>query len=261
MSPWAKVTQVTRANVFPRAAGDTTQTQAAACGQGSIKGVSAAAARNLGWLAWAERVAAANAPMGEVAGVDRGAATMDCTAPSAFEDYAVVAEMLAGAVPRVGSMGQLHIELLHAQLPFDAMPVALNGAVVGLSVCSSSGGGGHGTGPTVSSFNAGSGWREVKGVCGHHEQGPCLPECLGLGLVRSIDGPRAELYLLTDLADEQVHRVDLLQMGKLELPDKLLECRACASPHQGLFCLTSAATGAGQIKSRNNLLRSSQLLR
>jgi hypothetical protein len=84
---------------------------------------------------------------------------------------------------------------------------------------------------------------------------------LGLGLVRAVDGPRKQLYLLTDLSEQQLQKVDLLQLGKLELPDKLLECKPFATPYQGLFCLSSTATGAGQIKSRNNLLRSSQLLR
>lgn len=88
-----------------------------------------------------------------------------------------------------------------------------------------------------------------------------MSECLGLGLVRAVDGPQQELYVLTDLSEQQLQRVDMLQLGKLELPDRMLECKAFASPYQGLFCLSSTATGAGQIKSRNNLLRSSQLLR
>jgi hypothetical protein len=75
-----------------------------------------------------------------------------------------------------------------------------------------------------------------------------------------VDGPQQQLYLLTDLSEQQLQRVDLLQLGKLELPDRLLEGRSFAAPYQGLFCLSSTATGAGQIKSRNNLLRSSQLL-
>jgi hypothetical protein len=199
--------------------------------------------------------------MGAAADVCKVAASAGCTAPSA-EDFAAVADALAAAVPRIASMAQLHIELLHAQVPPDEMHVALNGAVVGLSARSSgSSSNGGGTGSTVTGRDDGSCCGEVEHVCEHYQQGSCLPECLGLGLVRSVDGPRAQLYLMTDLPDELLQRVDLLQLGKLELPDRLLDCRSCASPYQGLFCLTSAATGAGQIRSRNNLLRSSQLLR
>lgn len=50
-----------------------------------------------------------------------------------------------------------------------------------------------------------------------------------------------------------------LQLGKLELPSSLLQSGAYLSPYLCLFSLTSMGTGAGVIKSRNNLLRQSQL--
>jgi hypothetical protein len=236
-------------------AGDTTLTQAAAGSQGSTKGVSAAAARSLSWLAWAERVAAANGNTVTAADSRHLAARAGGTAHVAAavaEDGAAIAEALAAAVPRVASLTELQIAQSHVQLALVEFPVALNGAVVGLCTCSSI---------SRAITCAGGSDKEELGVCGHEQQAQELPECLGLGLVRSVDGPRAELYLLTDLSDQQLARVDVLQLGKLELPEKLLECRSFGCPYHGLFCLSSAATGAGQIKSRNNLLRSSQVVR
>lgn len=178
------------------------------------------------WLAWADRVCAANPTAGGAA-AEAGATT---ASTASAEDFAGAAAALAAAVPVVVSLQDLQVEVLHAQVAPAELPVALNGAVVGLAASSSS-------------------------------SSALLNECLGLGLIRAVDGAQQELCVLTDLSEQQLQRVDLLQVGKLELPDKLLECRSFASPYQGLFCLTSTATGAGQIKSRNNLLRSSHLLR
>lgn len=195
------------------------------------------------WLAWAERVAAANPPAaaasksGSAQGADAAAVA---GAAATAEDFGSVAAALAAAAPMVVSLADLQIEVQHAQVSFEEIPVALNGAVVGLA----------------SSNSSSSGQAEASGT----QQG-LLHECLGLGLVRAVDGPRKQLYLLTDLSEQQLQKVDMLQLGKLELPDKLLECKSFATPYQGLFCLSSTATGAGQIKSRNNLVRSSQLLR
>lgn len=50
-----------------------------------------------------------------------------------------------------------------------------------------------------------------------------------------------------------------LQLGKLELPSSLLQSSSFLSPYLCLFSLTSIGTGAGVIKSRNNLVRQSQL--
>jgi hypothetical protein len=200
------------------------------------------------WLAWAERVAAANPPDaaagggGPAEGTDTAAKAAAAAAAAAAEDFGSVATALSAAAPMVVSLSDEQIEVQHAQVEPGEIPVAINGAVVGLATSNSS---------SSSSCQA---------EASRTQQG-LLHECLGLGLVRAVDGPRKQLYLLTDLSEQQLQKVDLLQLGRLELPDKLLECKSFATPYQGLFCLSSTATGAGQIKSRNNLLRSSQLLR
>ena len=89
---------------------------------------------------------------------------------------------------------------------------------------------------------------------------PPLP-CLGLGIVRAADAQRRRLYLLTPLPAAELERVRVLQLGsRLELPASLLQTPAHLCPYLCLFSISSMGTGAGATKSRNNLLRQSQLL-
>jgi hypothetical protein len=74
-----------------------------------------------------------------------------------------------------------------------------------------------------------------------------------------VNGAAGKVYLLTDLPEEQLQRVGCLQLGRLELPDKLVSSGAASSPYHALFCLAGAGSGAAQMKSRNNLLRQSLL--
>jgi polynucleotide 5'-hydroxyl-kinase GRC3/NOL9 len=82
---------------------------------------------------------------------------------------------------------------------------------------------------------------------------------MGLGIVRAADARRRCLYILTDLSEEQLESVTVLQLGRLELPSSLLQTGAYLSPYLCLHSLSSIGTGAGAIKSRNNLLRQSQM--
>jgi polynucleotide 5'-hydroxyl-kinase GRC3/NOL9 len=139
------------------------------------------------------------------------------------------------------------VELPHAQVQQSELPLALNGALVGLASSRSS----------SSSLLAGNGGKtEQQGVAA---LGPQLHECLGVGLVRAVDAQKGLLYLLTDMNEQRLQEVDVLMVGRLELPEKLSVTQQLAPPYQSLFCLGSAATGAGLIKSRNNLLRASML--
>jgi hypothetical protein len=217
------------------------------------------------WLSWAQRVVAAHQRPAARGGALRGASAAagagaadgssssggggcqlaDAPAASAAarpvpDEFQAAAAGLAAARPLEASLAGLEVDVLHAEVAQDALAVALNGAVVGLASSGArvAGGGGN------SSGSAGA-----RGL---------LP-CLGLGLVRAVDAPRQRLFLLTDLPEARLAEADTLLLGKLELPERLLEGRCFASPYQGLFCLASAATGAGQIKSRNNLLRASQV--
>jgi hypothetical protein len=217
--------------------------------------MSATDARALSWLAWARRVIAASAaaqlsqqqmfdqqsnPSGQTN------AAVDATAADG-EEFQEAAAGLAGALPYEVHLQDVSVELQHAQVQQCELPLALNGALVGLASSRNS----------SCSCPASTGVdQQQQGIAG---LGPQLQECLGVGLVRAVDATRGVLYLLTDLDEQRLQEVDVLLVGRLELPEKLSATQQLAPPYQSLFCLGSAATGAGLIKSRNNLLRASML--
>ncbi|KAK2077488.1 hypothetical protein QBZ16_004333 [Prototheca wickerhamii] len=133
------------------------------------------------------------------------------------------ADLLASAAPYAARWEDVAVEALFARrLTPDQTAVAVNGSVVGLC-------------------------RARDGAC------------LGVGLVRAVDGQNHRLYLLTDLAPEELEGVDVLQLGRLELPGTLLQSPSFRSPYMALHCLPTLGTGSGQSKSRNNIPRASQL--
>ena len=81
------------------------------------------------------------------------------------------------------------------------------------------------------------------------------PECLGLGLVRAVDPAAKVLYVLTDVAAEELERVGALQVGRLQLPAALLQNGEYHSPYLCRHAISAEGSGAAQIKARNNLLR------
>jgi polynucleotide 5'-hydroxyl-kinase GRC3/NOL9 len=126
--------------------------------------------------------------------------------------------------------------VLHSSVPPSRLYYALNGGVVGL--CCSPPSQPLGTPPQA--------------------QPPALP-CLGLGIVRAADAAARRLFILTAVPEAELESVSVLQLGRLELPASLLQTAAHLSPYLCLHSLSSMGTGAGAIKSRNNLLRQGQL--
>jgi hypothetical protein len=220
------------------------------------KAMSAVDARALSWLAWARRVIAASAaaaqqdqqPAEAAQSTADAAPAADAAAAAADgEEFQEAAAGLAAALPYEVRLQDVVVELSHAQVQQSELPLALNGALVGLASSSSS------------SCPAGVGSSSSQEQQGVAALGPQLRECLGVGLVRAVDAQRGVLYLLTDVSEQRLQEVDVLMVGRLELPEKLTVTQQLAPPYQSLFCLGSAATGAGLIKSRNNLLRASML--
>ena len=88
---------------------------------------------------------------------------------------------------------------------------------------------------------------------------PPLPECLGLGIVRSIDCAAQQLYLITPVDRRTLARCNALisppSGSGIALPTQLLYTSLTGScPY--LFC-ESAGSATVAMKSRNNLLRRS----
>lgn len=142
-----------------------------------------------------------------------------------------VGDYLAAEPPYMVSASDLQVESIFGAMPCSQTMRVLNATVVGLCYSESN----------------------TLGAVGH-----CLP-CLGLGIVRSIDASSNMLYILTPLDTTTVQRVTHLLVGKLELPSSLLQTETFKSPYLALHAMASEGTGAGAGKSRNNLLRLSQL--
>lgn len=99
----------------------------------------------------------------------------------------------------------------------------------------------------------------VVGLCAARPAPAAPAPCLGLGIVRAADGGAGRLLLLTPVPAAALEGVASLQLGRLELPGTLLQTSGGMSPYMALFSMTSMGTGAGAIKSRNNLPRQGQL--
>ncbi len=138
-----------------------------------------------------------------------------------------IGDALAAAPPFEVALSDFEVRLLHGAVPPSQLAYALNGAIVGL--------------------------------CGSAEAPDAPAPCLGLGIVRAADGGAGRLLLLTPLGAEELEGVAALEVGRLELPTVLLQTARLQSPYLALHSLSAAGTGAGAIKSRNNLLRAGQL--
>eukprot|EP00900_Chrysochromulina_parva_P000888 jgi/Chrpa1/107/Chrysochromulina_OHIO_Genome00012724-RA len=84
-------------------------------------------------------------------------------------------------------------------------------------------------------------------------------ECVGLGLVRSVDVPNGLIFLSTPAPPEQLARVRVLVRAALEVPLALFQPTALtgASPFLVADALKAAGTGGERMKSRNNIGRAS----
>lgn len=143
------------------------------------------------------------------------------------EEEEDVGDQLAGACPYEILLSDLNIDILYSSVPPSQLGYALNGAIVGL--------------------------------CGKPEAPNTPAPCLGLGLIRAVDGSAQKAFLLTPLSLNELEKVERMEVGRLELPPALLQTGRFQSPYLALHSLSTAGTGAGAIKSRNNLLRSGQM--
>jgi polynucleotide 5'-hydroxyl-kinase GRC3/NOL9 len=147
-------------------------------------------------------------------------------------DSADIGTRLASQPPYAVSLDALEISCTHSSsIQKDQIMRVLNGSVVGLCIQNST--------------------KKKQSV---------MEECVGLGIVRSVNIATRMLYILTSVHDQAVLKsVNHLVIGKLDLPPHLLQTNQFKSPYLALHAMTAEGTAAGAGKSRNNLLRASQL--
>ena len=137
---------------------------------------------------------------------------------------------LAFQLPYVVPLDSLHVSCTHSIIRKEQLMRVLNGSVVGLCIQNSK------------------------------KKQTAVMECVGLGIVRSVNVATRMLYILTSVHDQTVlQSVNHVVIGRLDLPPHLLQTDQFKSPYLALHAMTAEGTAAGSGKSRNNLLRSSQI--
>ncbi|CAL5222401.1 g4760 [Coccomyxa viridis] len=142
----------------------------------------------------------------------------------ATEVAAETAEALTRARPYTVGFDSVRLQCLHTSVPEHLMGAVLNGALVGLC-----------------------------------KEADDIAECLGVALVRAVDAEAGLLYVLSPLPLSSLQHVNLVQVGRLDLPPELLQSGEIVCPYLSSWSLSTVGTGAGAIKSRNNLQRAAQL--
>ncbi|KAJ3359175.1 Polynucleotide 5'-hydroxyl-kinase nol9, partial [Kappamyces sp. JEL0680] len=142
---------------------------------------------------------------------------------------------LASRRPYKVSWSQVSVKFLHEQVPFSQTLYALNGTVVGLVVDKT-----HYHQPKC---------QDSFGMVPTHT--PLVQNCLGVGLVRSIDPAEKCFYILTAVDAESLQEVNLLLRGSLECPLALIAQRG-----QGRIPYTTfgGAEGIGAVESKTRHL-------
>lgn len=133
-----------------------------------------------------------------------------------------MAALLEAMIPRRVPWGRVRVGILSGQVAPDLVLDAINGSVVGLLS----------TAATTSGLGRGSGDQcPVPGELACVAEAPLAP-CLGLALVRSVDVPRRELYVLTPEPIERLKGVDMLVRGAVQLPNEVLyDPHMCCCPY------------------------------
>ena len=84
--------------------------------------------------------------------------------------------------------------------------------------------------------------------------GACYP-FLGFGIVRSVDVGSGDVFLLTNVGEEELQEVGVLVLGSVRLPQQLLQNETFQAPYVARGAVTAEGVGAGAIKGRNNMRR------
>ena len=149
--------------------------------------------------------------------------------------FSKAASSLCRCYPFKVSLQSLRVvSISNYDLPERHLPNVLNGALVALA--------------------AQDGEEENSNHNSNLSSSSCYPFS-GFGLVRSVDMKTGDLYILTNIPDASVDKIELLVLGSLSLPQQLLQNADFQSPYVAHGTITVEGTGAGFIKGRNNMKR------
>ncbi|XP_042497065.1 polynucleotide 5'-hydroxyl-kinase NOL9 [Macadamia integrifolia] len=110
---------------------------------------------------------------------------------------------LASHPPYEVPISSIKVRHLHCQVPSSEIFRSLNATIVGLAVSSEK----------------------------SSESEPCIPQCVGLGIVRGIDISKDLFYVITPVPRCNLKKVDLFLQGFIQIPTCLLQVQGCASPY------------------------------
>ena len=82
-------------------------------------------------------------------------------------------------------------------------------------------------------------------------------ECIGVGLVRGVDVKKNLLYVVSPLTIRDMHRIDTILLGELEMPLDSVHDSSLPYAYVAPHCVAVDWTGAGTVKNRRNNIASS----
>ena len=77
-------------------------------------------------------------------------------------------------------------------------------------------------------------------------------ECIGVGLVRGVDIKKNLMYVISPLTIRDMHRVDTILLGDLEMPLESVHDSTLPYAYVAPHCVAVDWTGAGTVKNRRN---------
>jgi polynucleotide 5'-kinase involved in rRNA processing len=155
--------------------------------------------------------------------------------------------------PMMVPLHSVRVCVMHGNILPDQVLCSLNASIVGLACIE--------PGEPLGSADARGSQAERHGTRSPPIEGILLPrpapacECVGLGLVRSVDVQRGDLFVLTPVPQRLLSTVNTLLRGNIEVPIAMLQPTVLTDASPYLTTQALRAAGANTMKSRNNIIR------
>lgn len=181
-----------------------------------------------------------------------------CIQSSTLQTTKSIGDRLAEELPYAIGLKDIKLSVLYCTVDPSEVYRVLNGSVVGLCTTASV--------IDIARSRRRHGTQQLKRKIAQQTKQSsatsegAIPFCVGLGIVRSVDSTTGTLYVLTPLHEDVLNAfINVIEVGRLELVPFILQTDTYSSPYLALNSLSINGTGAGVMRSRNNLLRTSQL--